>query len=140
MDLMPSAEQEAVRDSIRSMLRDRMPPERVRAVMTSDAPVDRAFWRQAAELGWLGLALPEAAGGAGYGLPEAMLLFTELGRLSPEGAVDRRIARHRRAHALDRHAVAQHRADRVADGFLLGARHQVHRRLLSAAGRARARR
>jgi alkylation response protein AidB-like acyl-CoA dehydrogenase len=80
MDLMPSAEQEAVRDAIRTMLRDRMPSERVRAVMGSDAPVDRAFWRQAAELGWLGLSLPEAAGGAGYGLPEAMLLFTELGR------------------------------------------------------------
>ena len=80
MDLMPSAEQEAVRESIRDMLRDRMPPERVRAIMASDAPVDRSFWRQAAELGWLGLALPEAAGGAGYGLPEAMLLFTELGR------------------------------------------------------------
>jgi len=85
MDLMPSAEQEAVRDSIRGMLRDRMPPERVRAVMAGDAPVDRAFWRQAAELGWLGLALPEAAGGAGYGLPEAMLLFTELGRALAPG-------------------------------------------------------
>jgi alkylation response protein AidB-like acyl-CoA dehydrogenase len=85
MDLMPSAEQEAVRDSIRGMLRDRMPPERVRATMASDALVDRAFWRQAAELGWLGLALPEAAGGAGYGLPEAMLLFTELGRALAPG-------------------------------------------------------
>jgi alkylation response protein AidB-like acyl-CoA dehydrogenase len=67
------------------MLHDRMPPERVRAVMTSDAPVDRAFWRQAADLGWLGLALSEAAGGAGYGLPEAMLLFTELGRALAPG-------------------------------------------------------
>src|SRR5690349_1997839 len=80
MDLMLSAEQEAIRDAIRTMLRDRMPIERVRATMASDAPLDRAFWRQAAELGWLGLAVSEAAGGAGYGLPEAMLLFTELGR------------------------------------------------------------
>src|SRR5262245_35875901 len=80
MDLMLSAEQEAIRDAIRGMLRDRMPPERVRASMGTDAPVDRTFWRHAGELGWFGLALPEAAGGAGYGLPEAMLLFTELGR------------------------------------------------------------
>src|SRR5262245_50263368 len=80
MDLMLSAEQEAVRDAIRGMLRDRMPVDRVRAAMAGDAAVDRAFWRQAGELGWFGLALPEAAGGAGYGLPEAMLLFTELGR------------------------------------------------------------
>jgi alkylation response protein AidB-like acyl-CoA dehydrogenase len=80
MDLMPSAEQEAIRDTVRGMLHDRMPSERVRATMASAAPVDRSFWRQAGELGWFGLALPEAAGGAGYGLPEAMILFTELGR------------------------------------------------------------
>ncbi len=80
MDLMPSAEQETIRDAIRTMLRDRMPAERVRATMVSDSPVDRGFWRQAGELGWFGLALPEADGGAGYGLTEAMILFTELGR------------------------------------------------------------
>jgi alkylation response protein AidB-like acyl-CoA dehydrogenase len=85
MDLMLNAEQEAVRDSIRTMLCDRMPTERVRAIMASDAPVDRAFWRDAAELGWFGLALPETAGGAGYGLPEAMILFTELGRALAPG-------------------------------------------------------
>jgi alkylation response protein AidB-like acyl-CoA dehydrogenase len=80
MDLTFGAEEESIRDAIRDLLRDRMPPERVRADMASDALVDRAFWRQAAELGWMGLAMPEAAGGAGYGLPEAMILFTELGR------------------------------------------------------------
>jgi len=80
MDLMLSAEQESIRDAIRTMLRDRMPSERVRALMASDAPVDRGFWAQAGDLGWFGLALAEDAGGAGYGLPEAMLLFTELGR------------------------------------------------------------
>jgi alkylation response protein AidB-like acyl-CoA dehydrogenase len=80
MDLMLGAEQEAIRDAIRGMLKSRMPPERVRAAMAGDTAVDRAFWRQAGELGWFGLALPESAGGAGYGLPEAMLLFTELGR------------------------------------------------------------
>jgi alkylation response protein AidB-like acyl-CoA dehydrogenase len=85
MDLMPSAEQDAIRDAIRGMLRDRMPSERVRATMGGEAPVDRAFWRQAGELGWFGLALPEAAGGAGYGLPEAMILFTELGRAIAPG-------------------------------------------------------
>src|SRR5262245_6553150 len=100
MDLMPSAEQEAVRDSIRDMLRDRMPSERVRATMASDAPVDRGFWRQAAELGWLGLSLPGAAVGAGYGLPEAMLLFTELGRaLVPGPWLGCVVA----THALGRH-------------------------------------
>src|SRR5262249_44607636 len=70
---------------IRGMLRDRMPSERVRTLMTTETALDRAFWRQAGELGWFGLALPEDAGGAGYGLPEAMVLFVELGRAVAPG-------------------------------------------------------
>jgi alkylation response protein AidB-like acyl-CoA dehydrogenase len=85
MDLMPGAEQEAIRDAIRAFLRDRSPSERVRAVMAGEPGVDRTLWREAAGLGWLGLALPEAVGGAGYGLPEAMLLFVELGRALTAG-------------------------------------------------------
>ncbi|MCW5891672.1 MAG: acyl-CoA/acyl-ACP dehydrogenase [bacterium] len=80
MDLTLSAEQEAVRDAIRGLLRDRLPSARVRAVMETPDGVDAEVWRTAAELGWFGLAVPEAAGGAGYGLAEAMLLFVELGR------------------------------------------------------------
>jgi alkylation response protein AidB-like acyl-CoA dehydrogenase len=80
MDLTLGPEQEAVRDAIRGMLADRQPIARVRQVMTVDPPVDEALWREAGALGWFGLALPETAGGAGYGLPEAMLLFQELGR------------------------------------------------------------
>src|SRR5262249_48515504 len=80
MDLTLGPEQEAVRDAIRGMLADRQPSARVRQVMTVAPPVEEALWREAAELGWFGLALPETAGGAGYGLPEAMLLFEEVGR------------------------------------------------------------
>jgi len=80
MDLMLSAEQEAIRDAIRQVLRDRMPSARVRSVMSVEPGVDTGFLRSAGELGWFGLALPETAGGAGYGLPEAMLFFIELGR------------------------------------------------------------
>ena len=80
MDLTLGHEQEAVRDAIRGMLADRQPTARVRQVMIAEPPIDEALWREAAALGWFGLALPEAAGGAGYDLPEAMLLFQELGR------------------------------------------------------------
>jgi alkylation response protein AidB-like acyl-CoA dehydrogenase len=80
MDLMLGSEQEAIRDAVRTMLAERMPSARVRAVMESPTGVDRALWHEAGELGWFGLALPDDAGGAGYGLPEAMILFTELGR------------------------------------------------------------
>jgi alkylation response protein AidB-like acyl-CoA dehydrogenase len=80
MDLTLGPEQEAVRDAIRSFLADRMPMTRVRAVMGEEPGIDADVWREAAGLGWLALALPESSGGAGYGLPEAMLLFVELGR------------------------------------------------------------
>ncbi len=80
MDLTLGPEQEAVRDAIRGVLADRQAPARVRQVMVSEPPVDEALWQEAAALGWFGLTLAERAGGAGYGLPEAALLFQELGR------------------------------------------------------------
>ena len=85
MDLTLGQEQEAVRDAIRTFLADRMPITRVRAVAAEEAGIDAAAWREAVGLGWLALALPESAGGAGYGLPEAMLLFVELGRALAPG-------------------------------------------------------
>jgi alkylation response protein AidB-like acyl-CoA dehydrogenase len=80
MDLTLGPEQEAVRDAIRAVLADRQPSARLRVVMASEPPVDEALWLEAGDLGWFGLALPEASGGAGYDLPEATLLFQELGR------------------------------------------------------------
>jgi alkylation response protein AidB-like acyl-CoA dehydrogenase len=80
MDLTLGPDQEAVRDAIRGVLGDRQASARVRQVMAAEPPIDEALWREAAGLGWFGLALPESAGGAGYGMPEAMLLFQELGR------------------------------------------------------------
>ena len=38
------------------------------------------LWRQAVELGWPGIALPEVCGGAGYGALELAVLAEELGR------------------------------------------------------------
>ena len=41
-------------------------------------------WAELAELGWLGVSVPEEAGGAGLGFVEEAVLFEELGRaLSP---------------------------------------------------------
>ena len=85
MDLTLSADQEAVRDAIRDVLREHASSERLRDVIGSPEGFDARIWRTAAELGWLGLSLPETAGGAGYGLPEAMILFVELGRTLAPG-------------------------------------------------------
>jgi alkylation response protein AidB-like acyl-CoA dehydrogenase len=37
-------------------------------------------WQELAELGWLGVSVPEEAGGAGLGFVEEAILFEELGR------------------------------------------------------------
>jgi len=85
MNLTLDAEQEAIRDAIRDVLRDRMTSAHVREVMATETALDPAMWQTAGELGWLGLAVPEARGGAGYGVAEAMLLFVELGRTVAPG-------------------------------------------------------
>ena len=58
---------------------------RVRALAQTHAEFDRAQWRQLAELGWLGVLVPESAGGLGLGLAEATIVAEGLGRaLTPE--------------------------------------------------------
>jgi len=51
-------------------LRERSPAERV----------DRALWRELAELGWAGILIDDAHGGAGLGMVEVGLVMLELGR------------------------------------------------------------
>ncbi len=43
------------------------------------------FWSEFAELGWLGLHLPEDMGGSGYGIDELVIVVEELGRTVTPG-------------------------------------------------------
>lgn len=85
MDLMPTAEQDAIRDSVRAFLEAELPIARVRALTDAPAASYTELWRRAAELGFFALGLPEALGGAGYGITEEMVLFEELGRALAPG-------------------------------------------------------
>jgi alkylation response protein AidB-like acyl-CoA dehydrogenase len=57
-------------------------PEQDEIVSAASALLEKESdpWPRCAELGWFALAVPEAAGGVGYGAAEASLLFVELGR------------------------------------------------------------
>lgn len=58
---------------------------RVRALAQTRAEFDREQWAQLAELGWLGVLVPESCGGLGLGLAEASTVAEGLGRaLTPE--------------------------------------------------------
>jgi alkylation response protein AidB-like acyl-CoA dehydrogenase len=65
----------------------------VRALRFTRPGIDRDRWRQIAGMGWLGLRLPEEAGGAGLGMAEYAALATELGAaLLPEPVVEAQLA------------------------------------------------
>jgi alkylation response protein AidB-like acyl-CoA dehydrogenase len=77
-------DQEEIRSVARRFLADRYPSERVRELIARGGD-DGSGWPEIAELGWAGIALEEARGGAGYGFVERCLLLEEMGRaLLPE--------------------------------------------------------
>src|SRR3954454_9207686 len=89
---MSAAEQDDRAESI-PMIRDSAaavaPPgadlKRVRDLRFATPGYDPAIFRQMGEMGWIGLRVPEALGGAGLGLGEACALAEELGAaLVPE--------------------------------------------------------
>ncbi len=56
-----------------------------RALLDATEEALPSFWKEAAGLGWLGLHLAEDFGGAGYGLPELVVVLQELGRALAPG-------------------------------------------------------
>jgi alkylation response protein AidB-like acyl-CoA dehydrogenase len=76
-----SAEQHALRSSVRAFARAVSPEPEVRRAMDLPDGYDRAVWaRMAGELGLPGLAVPERYGGAGAGPVEAAIACEETGR------------------------------------------------------------
>lgn len=58
----------------------RTSPEQLAAVEASESRVDAALWRELADAGLVGIAVPEEHGGAGLGLEEICLLLEQQGR------------------------------------------------------------
>jgi alkylation response protein AidB-like acyl-CoA dehydrogenase len=81
VDFAFSDEQEQLRREARTFLADRYPFERVAELADSEAGWDQASWEELAGLGWIGVSVPEEAGGAGLGFLEEAVLFEELGRV-----------------------------------------------------------
>lgn len=73
-------EQQLLRDTVRDALGKRATSARVREVMLTDEAFDQDGWRELAELGLVGLLVPEADGGSGATVVEAAIVAEELGR------------------------------------------------------------
>jgi alkylation response protein AidB-like acyl-CoA dehydrogenase len=72
-------EQEAIRSTAHDFLASRFKSERMREIAGSGDGTDEAGWKEMAELGWAGLALPEEWGGQGLGIVDLAVLFEEMG-------------------------------------------------------------
>jgi len=79
VDLTLTADQRDLQAAVRDYLAGTWTPDRLRSA-ADDAAVDRKDWRALAEMGIFGLTLPEADGGLGLGLADAVIVFEELGR------------------------------------------------------------
>src|SRR5680860_79874 len=65
---------------VRQWLDEKAPFDEVRRLMETEVGFDSSQWKELGELGWLGMAIPEKYGGAGYGFLEQAVLAEEMGR------------------------------------------------------------
>lgn len=79
MDFSFTSDQEELRALTNRVLTDRCTLEHLKEI-EGGAGVDLALWRELAELGIVGIGMPEAAGGAGLGFAEVAIVLEEIGR------------------------------------------------------------
>jgi alkylation response protein AidB-like acyl-CoA dehydrogenase len=100
VDVELSPDQELLKETTRRFIADSWPLERVREAADSGEPTGPGYGRQAAELGWFGLVVPESMGGgsvSGNGVFDAAIVGVERGRALQPGPF---VAANVVAHAL----------------------------------------
>jgi alkylation response protein AidB-like acyl-CoA dehydrogenase len=80
MDFSFSPDQQLLKNSARAFLDEHVKPATVRALFDDPRGESEGLWKEMAELGWLGLSLPEESGGSALGMVETAILLEELGR------------------------------------------------------------
>jgi len=80
VDFSFSEEQLAIRELASQILGNKNDPERLKQIEASEERFDRELWRELARANLLGTAIPETAGGMGFGIQELLLLLEEQGR------------------------------------------------------------
>jgi alkylation response protein AidB-like acyl-CoA dehydrogenase len=80
MDFTFNEEQKAVQEAIDGIFAGIVTPDRVQQVEATDERFDRGLWAELARADLLGLPLPEAHGGGGFGMVEVALMLEAHGR------------------------------------------------------------
>jgi len=85
MDFAFSSDQQLLRNAARAFLDERCTPAVVRSLWDDARGESESLWKEMAQLGWLGLALPEPEGGSGLGMVETAIVLEEMGRVAYPG-------------------------------------------------------
>lgn len=85
MDFDFTEEQEMLRNTARDFLAKEYPKSLVRELAVDEKGYCPELWRKVADLGWVGLALPEEYGGMGMGFMDLSILLEEMGRACMSG-------------------------------------------------------
>lgn len=80
MNLDLTEEQEMLRSSARDFLTKECPKSLVRKLEEDEKGYSPELWSKMADLGWMGLVLPEDYGGQGMGFMDLIILLQEMGR------------------------------------------------------------
>lgn len=75
-----SEEQAMLADVAAQFCRDKSPISAVRAELETEAGYDAQLWQEMANLGWTGVTVPEALGGAGLGVGALVPVIERMGR------------------------------------------------------------
>ncbi|OLE38135.1 MAG: hypothetical protein AUG00_06325 [Candidatus Rokubacteria bacterium 13_1_20CM_2_70_7] len=85
MDFAFNQDQQLLKSSARAFLDEHCQSALVRALGDDPRGESEAMWKDMAQLGWLGLALPETYGGSGLGMVETAIVLEEMGRAAYPG-------------------------------------------------------
>ncbi len=80
MDYDFSEDQNMIRETVRKFLQNECPREKIRELMQDEQGYDPEMWKKMAELGWMGLVVPEEYGGTGMEFVDLTILMEEMGR------------------------------------------------------------
>ena len=81
MDILPSEEEQLLKNAAREFLEAEVSTSLVREMELDENGYPPDLWRQMADLGWLGLAVPEEYGGQGLPMTYLGMVMEELGRV-----------------------------------------------------------
>lgn len=85
MDLRFSEEQKALRNSARKFIQNEFDMESVLKIWEDERGYTEDTWRRMADLGWLGLRIPEEYEGLGLSFVDLAVLLEEMGRVAMPG-------------------------------------------------------